>query len=163
MHAGKFIENPHGRMEVKFNFTEEKARRNFLSPTLKSVLSCSENMTMTFHDKKVIKLDQNWLIGYSILELSKLHMYRSWYDTIMPTFGEDNVEMLFSDTDSLCFQIYGVGRPEDALVKLAPIMDFSNLDPAHALYNAERKNELGYFKSEIADMPLGFAGVKAKR
>lgn len=148
---------------MKFNFTLESAAKNFRCPTLRAVSFSGEDATMTFHSRKFAKYDQSWLVGFTILELSKLHMYKSWYDTIMPTFGEDNVDMLFSDTDSLCFQIRHIGDADTALEMLAPIMDFSNLPPSHRLFDDSRKNALGYFKSEISDVPKAFAGVKAKR
>lgn len=110
-----------------------------------------------------MKMNQSWAVGFSILELSKLHMYTSFYETILPTFGEENVELLMHDTDSLALQIYSTGSTTTALSMLAPIMDYSNLHSEHPLYDGHRKNQLGYFKSEVAGTAIKFAGVKPKR
>lgn len=90
-------------------------------------------------------------------------MYKTWYDVVLPTFGAENVELLFTDTDSLCFQILECPKADLALERLQPIMDYSNLDKDHELYDEGRKNVLGFFKSEIKGTPIAFAGVKAKR
>lgn len=56
--------------------------------------------------------------------------------------------MVMSDTDSFLLAIRGV-REEEALGRLAKVMDFSNLDPAHPLYDESRKKIPGYLKSEV--------------
>ena len=43
-------------------------------------------------------------IGFSVIELSKLLMYRFHYEHISPRYGS-NAKLLFTDTDSLCYEI----------------------------------------------------------
>jgi len=110
-------------------------------------------------------------------------MQKSWYEDILPCIGgHENVEMLMTDTgkkffyiimliiicekniftDSLCFQVFGMSSNYEVLHSLSKIMDYSNLGEDHPLYDPSRKNELGYFKSEISGTATGFAGCKAK-
>jgi hypothetical protein len=51
-----------------------------------------------------VKLDSPRLLGFSILELSKLHMYRTHYLTIKPQYGP-RAKLLMMDTDSFIYQI----------------------------------------------------------
>jgi len=52
------------------------------------------------------KINQNKPIytGFSILELSKAHMYRFHYDVVLAKYGLD-CRLLFTDTDSFCYHI----------------------------------------------------------
>ena len=34
-------------------------------------------------------MDKAIYVGFAILELSKLHMYETYYDTLQPYFGEE--------------------------------------------------------------------------
>eukprot|EP01047_Picozoa_sp_COSAG01_P022785 COSAG01_NODE_1365_length_10560_cov_38.008986_7_plen_250_part_00 len=56
-----------------------------------------------FKDKRIV-LDKPIYCGLSILDLSKLHMYRFHYDVIKRKYG-DRAWLLFTDTDSLCYHI----------------------------------------------------------
>ena len=38
--------------------------------------------------------------GFAVLELSKLHMYETYYDVLQPYFGEKNLHLHYMDTDS---------------------------------------------------------------
>ena len=53
----------------------------------------------------MIELKKPLSIGFSILELSKLFLYRSYYDTIQHHFDEENVSLCFSDTDSFLLKV----------------------------------------------------------
>ena len=53
--------------------------------------------------KSVVNLNKPIFVGFAILELSKLHMYKFFYDVLKPKYG-DNIELGYTDTDS--FVIY---------------------------------------------------------
>ena len=55
--------------------------------------------------KKVLTLNKPIYIGFCILELSKLLMYQYHYDYVLKTFND--VKLLFTDTDSLVYEIRG--------------------------------------------------------
>ena len=52
--------------------------------------------------KPKLKLDKPIFIGMSILDLSKQHMYKFFYDVMKPKYG-DNIRMVYTDTDSFVF------------------------------------------------------------
>ena len=43
-------------------------------------------------------MDKAIYVGFSILELSKLHMYETYYDTLQPYFGQENLRLHYIDT-----------------------------------------------------------------
>ena len=60
--------------------------------------------TVTTAPAKGIVLDTPRLQGFAILELSKLVMYRLYYDVLKPFYG-DRVEPLYMDTDSFILKL----------------------------------------------------------
>ena len=55
--------------------------------------------------KKKIKLSKPMGVGVSALDLSKLHMYRLFYEVLKPRYG-DKVKLLYTDTGSLTVDIH---------------------------------------------------------
>jgi len=124
-----------------------------------------------------VKLDKPIYAGVSILDLSKLHMYRFHYDRIRPLWG-DRAKLLFTDTDSLCYWV----KTTDAYCDLFPILDEMDMsetkfDNPKSFFNAfideERqlvlknaaanKKVLGKFKDETGGIPIAeFIGLRAK-
>ena len=50
--------------------------------------------------KPVVTLNKPIFAGFASLELSKLHMYKFFYDVLKPKYG-NNIELGYTDTDSL--------------------------------------------------------------
>lgn len=55
--------------------------------------------------KHEVVLNRPLVIGFSILELSKLHMFKFHYGCILPTFGFDRARLCYTDTDSLVYEL----------------------------------------------------------
>ena len=72
-------------------------------------------------------MDKAIYVGFSILELSKLHMYETYYDLLQPYFGQENLQLHYNDTDGMILSIKTENIIED-LKNLENIFDFSNLD-----------------------------------
>ena len=50
-------------------------------------------------------MDKPIYLGFSVLELSKLHMYETYYDILQPYFGQENLQLHYIDTDSFVLSI----------------------------------------------------------
>ena len=72
------------------------------NPSFKHSHIINENLVGVEKQKPKLKLDKLIFIGMSILDLSKQHMYRFYYDVMMPKYG-DNIGMVYTDTDSCVF------------------------------------------------------------
>ena len=46
-------------------------------------------------------MDKPIYVGFSILELSKLHMFETYYDKIQPYFGVENSQLHYVDADGM--------------------------------------------------------------
>ena len=92
-------------------------------------------------------MDKDIYVGFAILELSKLHMYETYYDTLQKYFGQKKLQLHYIDTDAFILSINTKDIIKD-LKNLENIFDFSNLDKNHDLYSEKNKKVIGKFKLE---------------
>ena len=92
-------------------------------------------------------MDKAIYVGIDILELSKLHMYETYYDTLQPYFGQENLQLPYFDTDGMLLSMKTENIIED-LRNLENVFDFSNLDENHELFSERNKKIIGKFKIE---------------
>ena len=92
-------------------------------------------------------MDKAIYLGFAILELSKLHMYETYYDILQPYFGQENLQLHYIDTDGMFLSMRTKDIIKD-LKNLEDIFDFSNLDENHELFSNRNKKVIGKFKIE---------------
>ena len=46
-------------------------------------------------------MDKPIFLGFAVLELSKLHMYETYYDILQPYFGEKNLQVVEERADQV--------------------------------------------------------------
>ncbi len=114
--------------------------------------------------KPSVKLNKPIYLGMSILDLSKTLMYHFHYDHVKPKWGED-AELLFTNTDSLCYEV----RTEDVFKDISPDAeewyDTSNYEKDHpsGLYSGKNKKVIGFYKDECGGKHITkFVGLKPK-
>jgi hypothetical protein len=161
---GKLIEGTSKRMDCHFNRTRQQAMKRASSPYFKSSIIFSEELSVSFARKKAIQLNkQQWAIGFSILDLSKLVMQELYYDKIQPRFGVENTELLMTDTDSFLLKLTTKFSQDECMAMLEDVMDFSNYPSEHPLHDSSRAKELGYLKNEMPTKTItSFVGLKSK-
>jgi len=158
---GKGMESVRKRMNVQVVNSRKKAERliskaRFLShDILGSKLVC---FTM---QKQVVTLNKAIYTGFSVLELSKLHMARFHYDYVKVKWG-DKAKLLMTDTDSLAYLITTADVYEDIKEDLA-LFDTSNFPPNHQLFSMTNAGVIGKMKDEVKGCILAkFTGLGAK-
>ena len=92
-------------------------------------------------------MDKPIYLGFAVLELSKSHMYKTYYDTLQPYFGQENLKLFFVDTDAFVLSVNTKEVIKD-LKKLEDLFDFSNLDEVHEFFSNKNKKVIGKFKIE---------------
>ena len=85
-------------------------------------------------------MDSPIYLGFTVLELSKLHMYETYYDILQPYFGEKNLHLHYMDTDSLILSVN-----TNDIIK---VFDFSNLDQNDEKFSNKNTKVIGKFKIE---------------
>ena len=160
---GKFIENVRNYIEIKICNTDESFRKICLGQHVKTFKIINKNLVTVMKKPCKIKLNKPLAVGFAILELSKLFMYRSYYDVFMPYFGSENLSLCFSDTDSFLFQVKTDNLLKD-LTNLRHLFDFSKYPQKHVLYDCSKANHLFYFKDELCGKAAitHFIGLRPK-
>ena len=146
---GKFLENVRNRLELKLMKKDDikdiiKIQSKL---TFNGIQKSYENCYSYTYKKIEVVMDKAKYVGFAILELSKLHMYETYYDTLQPYFGQENLHLHYIDTDGMILSMKTKDIFKD-LKNLEDIFDFSNLDKNHELYSEKNKKRLGFFKIE---------------
>ena len=115
--------------------------------TFNGICESFSNCDSYLEKEHEILMDKPIYLGFAILELSKLHMYETYYDTLKPYFSQENFQLHYMDCDSFVFSIKSENIIKD-LKNLEDIFDFSNIDENHELYSEKNKKVLGKFKIE---------------
>ena len=101
---GKTMENVRKRCRFEMVNDETRFKKLVNDPTFDHAIIINENLTGVMRRKAIVKLDKPIAIGMCILDLSKLWMYDFHYNTIKKQYN-DKASLLFTDTDSLTYEI----------------------------------------------------------
>ena len=92
----------------------------------------------TFRQNEIL-MNKPIYLGFSVLELSKLLMYETYYDKLQPYFGEDKLKLHYMDCDSFVLSIE-IQNINNDLKNLEYLFDFSSLNKNHELFGNKNKN-----------------------
>ena len=100
---GKFLENVRNRLGVELIKKGEikKIIKQQSKLTFNGIQKSYENYDSYTFNKTEVVMDKAIYVGFGILELSKLHMYETYYDTLQPYFGQENLQLHYVDTDGV--------------------------------------------------------------
>ena len=158
------MENVRKRTDIrlvndKTMFTKLTSQPNYHAST-----AFSENLVAVHMKRTNIKLNKPIYLGMSILDISKNLMYDFHYNYIKPKYG-DKATLLFTDTDSLCYEI----KTDDFYKDIAPdvhrLFDTSNYPKDHAsnIPTGVNKKVIGMFKDECGGKQISeFVGLRPK-
>ena len=137
---GKFLETVRNRLEIEVVKKDnvKKIINQQSKLTFNGIHKSYENCdSYTFKQNQVV-MDKAIYVGFAILELSKLHLYETYYDTLQPYFGQEKLQLHYIDTDGVILSMKTKDIIKDLEI-LEDIFDFSNLDENHELYINKKK------------------------
>ena len=159
---GKTMENVRNRVNVKLVSDEKALGKLAKKANFKSVNIFDENLIAVHMEKTTVRLNKPIQIGMSILDLSKTLMYKFHYEYVKPKWG-DRAELLFTDTDSLCYKLKTNDFYKDISEDTGVWFDTSGYEKDHALYSAENKKKIGYMKDECCgNQIIRFCRLRSK-
>ena len=158
---GKTIENVRDYITVKLHKSAESLRKASSMHTFKNFAIIDKDLVTTSHFLPEIIHNKPYAIGFSILEFSKHFMYDFYYNKLLRKCGNNNIELLFTDTDSFCIYV------KDEILfnsEMTDFMDYSNYDKSHPYFDDSNKSSLGFFKDEIDSNSscVEYVGLRSK-
>jgi len=158
---GKTMEQVRNRVNIRLIADPKKLTKAVSKPSYREARIINPDLVMVRAARQKVLLNKPIAVGFCVLELSKLLMYRFYYDYLKPKYG-DRCSLLFTDTDSLCCQIETQDLYHD-MSKDMDLFDTSNFDQDHYLYSKKNHRVLGKMKSETGSTPPDeFVGLRAK-
>ncbi len=158
---GKTCENQKKRTDIQLVNNDKKRKELTEKPHCLGFKIFEENLAAIDMRKIKALIDKPFYVGFSVLELSKLHMYRFHYDFIRAQYG-DSAQLLFTDTDSLMYEI----QTEDIYADMwahKEEYDFAGYPKASPYYDNTNNKVIGKFKDESNGDPiLEFIGLRPK-
>ena len=113
--------------------------------------------------RKNVVLNKPRYVGFTVLELSKLHMYDMHYNYVKSKYG-DRAKLLFTDIDSLMYKIETKDFFRDISLDIHDKFDTSNFPKDHPSWiEVVNKKIIGLFKDEAGGQQIvEFVGLRAK-
>ena len=149
---GKTMEDVRNRIKVEFvkNTDERKILRYHSRLDFNGIHKSYQDYDSYTFKSNIIKMEKPIYLGFSILELSKLLMYETYYDELQNYFGIDGIQIHYQDTDAFIMSLKTTNIINDLsiLQNRYQIFDFSNLNKEHQLFSNEYKKIPGYLKIE---------------
>ena len=163
---GKMCEDLRKRVDVRIVTHQPEAERCIAKPNFAGFKIINDDATMVKMNKTSILWRKPTYVGFTILELSKLHMYKFHYKNMLPFYtrrdGHCDAKLLFTDTDSLCYHIQTKDVYADML-KRPSLFDTSDYPSDHPLHSKTNAKVVGKMKDECASIPpIEFVGLRSK-
>ena len=164
---GKTMENVRKRCSVTIvNGTEpKKVGKLIAKPNFKSAFVFeNSNLVSMRMGKSTVKLNKPVYLAQAILDVSKVLMYDFHYDYVKLKYG-DRAKLLFTDTDSLCYEIETEDFYKDISPDVEKMFDTSNFPKTRpsGISSGKNKKVIGLFKDEEGGQIISeFCGLRSK-
>ena len=161
---GKTMENIRNRVDIRLVTRESQAKKLTCRPNYQHHTIFSKNLAAVHMKKVKLYFNKPVYLGMSILDLSKTLMYDFHYNYIKPKYGE-NAKLLFTDTDSLAYEIETEDFYIDISSDVKSKFDTSNYPKDHpsGILTGVNKKVIGMFKDEASGKQIAeFVGLRAK-
>jgi hypothetical protein len=141
---GKTMENVRNRINFRLISTDEEAMR---VKNMRRFTIFNENLVGLHISKEKVVLNKPIYLGQNILDDSKVLMSNFHYNFMLKKIERHNVDLLFTDTDSLCYHV----RNHDIFKIMKDNkdeFDLSDYPKDHELYDPKNKKVIGKMKNE---------------
>ena len=157
---GKTMENVRTHVNIELLTSNRFAKKRFAKPNFKGSKRFHNELIGVELTRPNVVLNKPIVIGLTVLDDSKKHMYESFYDVWLKHFPK--TKLLFTDTDSFCVAV----EHPDVYAEMATFkdwFDFSGYPLDHPLYDETNRKVIGKFKDELHGTCMTkFVGLRPK-
>ena len=120
-----------------------------------------ENNLAAIHEEKIsLPLNKPIYVGFTVLEISKWKMNNFHYNFMIRKF---NTRLLFTDTDSLCYELHENIHTYKKMHKYKELFDLSNFPTSSKYYCSDNKKVVRKMKDEYGGKSIvKLVGLKSK-
>ena len=145
---GKTMENIRRHRNIKL-VTKDKKRNKLVSePNYHTMNYISKDLSKIEMKKTRVKMNKPIYLGLSILDISKILMYKFWYDYMKPKYDND-VKLCHMDTDSFVMNIKTEDFCKDIANDVEKRFDTSNYEVDRPLPIGKNKKVIVLMKDEL--------------
>lgn len=161
---GKTMENIRKRINLELVNSKNRLNKLISKPNFKNRIIYSENLSGVELSKEILHLNKPIYIGFTVLELSKYHMYDFHYNVIKNFYDNDSINLLYIDTDAFFYEVFTEDLYDDFNnPKVSMYFDMSDYPVEHKCYSIQNKKVLGAFKDECrGELISKFIGLRPK-
>src|SRR5579872_1897164 len=155
------MENVRRRINFRMVTNEKQLKKLTAQPSFHGFQPFNEHLIGVQMKKINLLLNRPIYVGFSVLDLAKLTMYKFHYEEMKPRYGQ-NIRLCFTDTDSFLYEI----KTDDFYVDMREqlhLYDTSDYDIEHQCYSLENKKVPGKMKDEMNGKIIKeFIGLRSK-
>ena len=145
---GKAMENIRKHRDIKIVTTDEKRSKLVSEPNYHTMNYISEDLSIIEMNKTNVKMNKPMYLGLPILDISKILMYKFWYDYMKPKYG-NRTKLCYMDTDSFIMSIKTNDFYKDLANDVEKRFDTSNYECDRPLPIGKNKNVVELMKDEL--------------
>ena len=145
---GKTMENIRKHRDIKLVTTDKKRSKLVSEPNYHTMNYISEDLSITEMNKTSVKMNKPIYLVLSILDISKILMYKFWYDYMKPKYN-DNIKLCYMDTDSFIVNIKTEDFYKDIANDVDKKFDTSNYEVDRPLPTGKNKKVISLMKDEL--------------
>ena len=161
---GKRIENIRNKVDIRLIPSDKIAQKLAAQPKYDCCKIFDEILVAVHMMKTNLYINKPVYLGMSILDFSKSLMYDFYYNYIMTKY-DDKEKLLFTDTDSLAYEIRTKDFYKDINLDIEKRFDTSDYPSNHSsgIKTGLNSKVLGMFKDEAGGKRIvKFVGLSAK-
>ena len=134
----KTMENLRKRSRVKFVSNPQQAEAFSQRATFKSFQIITQDLVCVSFKISSVLWPKPTPVGASILDLSKLSLYRFHYEEMVPCFSSSQLEIVYKDTNSLLYLIETPDLYND-MASFKHLLHLSDYPQEHFLHDPTNK------------------------
>ena len=136
---GKLLEDVKKRIDINLVSTQKRFLKLSSKPNFHTLQIINKRLVAVQMKKISVMLNKPIICDFTVLELSKVHMYNFHYSYIRKLY-DTNAVLLFTNTDSLCYHIMSDSVYRDILEN-SKYFDTSNYEQDSTIFSERNKKK----------------------